>query len=120
MRPETAKTGSIAITFLFTVLSFTFARSNSLADAAYIFTHLLDQSKSVSPLALGLNSINLFIAVLSVVLMEVIQHYQGKGSIRSMIGSKPAMIRWAIYCVAILLILNLGVFGGGSFIYIQF
>lgn len=108
------------ITFIFTVLSFTFARSNSLGDAGYIFTHFFDLSKSVSPFALGLNPFNLLIAIGAIVLMEVIQYYQSKESVRAIIASKPVRVRWAIYCLAILLILNLGDFSGGSFIYIQF
>ncbi len=119
--PTTAKTLSLCITFMFTILSFTFARSKTLADAAYIFTHLFDFSaKSTSVLQLGLNPINFMVAVLMIVFVEVIQRYQSKGSVREMISTKPMALRWAVYCIGILMILNLGVFGGGSFIYLQF
>lgn len=108
------------ITLLFTILSFTFARANNLSDAGYFFTHLFDASKSVSLLTLGLNTVNFFIAISAIVLMEVIQYYQRRGSVREIISSQPWFIRWAIYCFGILTILNLGMFGGGNFIYIQF
>jgi D-alanyl-lipoteichoic acid acyltransferase DltB (MBOAT superfamily) len=109
-----------AITFCFTTMSFTFARANSLSDAGYIFTHFFDSEKSVSLLDLGLEFSNFSVAIISIAVMEWMQHYQTKGSVREMISLTPVMIRWAIYCISILILLNFGEFGGGNFIYIQF
>jgi alginate O-acetyltransferase complex protein AlgI len=112
---------SWAITFLFLCLSASFSRSNNVHDALYFMSHLFKSPPvQVDIFSLGLDPVNFFTAIASIIFMEIVQYYQSRGSIREMIAAKPLVIRWSIYCFALLLILNFGVFETNSFIYIQF
>jgi alginate O-acetyltransferase complex protein AlgI len=112
---------SWAITFLFLCFSFSFSRNNNLSDGFHFITHLFQNPSPQADLySLGLDHINFIVAVAAIIFMEIVQYYQSKGSVREMISRRPVMVRWSIYCFAILAILNFGIFGTNSFIYIQF
>lgn len=120
LKPSTAKLLSISITFLFTLLSFTFVRANTVSEGWYVVTHLFDQSKTVSVLSLGLDSANFMLACLGVALLLFLQFYQPKQSFSSNISAQPVILRWAIYSITALILLNFGILGGKGFIYAQF
>lgn len=120
MSPATAKYLTTGITFIFTLLSFTFVRANTVSEGWYVLTHLFDTTKSVSVYSLGLDPVNFLLACAGVLLLLFLQFYQPKVSFNQAIASKPALVRWSIYGLTALIILNLGILGGKGFIYAQF
>ncbi|MBK6445178.1 MAG: MBOAT family protein [Bacteroidetes bacterium] len=120
MSPLSAKYLTMTITFIFTLLSFTFVRANTVSEGWYVITHLLDQSKLVSFYSLGLDPLNFILACCGVLLLLILQFYQPKINFSQALTSKPAFIRWSVYGLIALVILNLGILGGKGFIYAQF
>ena len=120
MSPLSAKYLTMTITFVFILLSFTFVRANTVSEGWYVITHLLDQSKLVSFYSLGLDPLNFILACCGVLLLLILQFYQPKINFSQALTSKPAFIRWSVYGIIALVILNLGILGGKGFIYAQF
>ena len=120
LSPTTAKYLSISITFIFTLLSFTFVRANTVSEGWYVLTHLFDTSKVVSLFSLGLDPLNFTLACLGTALLLILQFYQPKISFSEALSAKPMLIRWSVYGLIALVILNLGILGGKGFIYAQF
>ena len=120
MSPLSAKYLTMTITFVFTLLSFTFVRANTVSEGWYVITHLFDQSKLVSFYNLGLDHLNFILACCGALLLLILQFYQPKINFSQALTSKPAFIRWSVYGLIALVILNLGILGGKGFIYAQF
>ena len=120
MDPKVAKVMMISLTFIFTILSFTFARANTLSDAWYMLTHIFDSSKQVSLLSLGLNEMNMTIALAGIALLLALHWSNSKTEYRLTLNQQPTLVRWMVYCISILVILNFGILAGSGFIYAQF
>ena len=120
MDKSVARRIMIAITLVFTILSFTFARANTLHDAGYILVHLFDTSKQTSILNLGLDPINLLVGITGIMVLLALQWSDEKQEYRFTISRQPVLVRWSVYGFAMLVILNLGILAGSGFIYAQF
>lgn len=122
--PSLYKLIQISITFILVCFGWIFFRANSLSDAIYVINHMFDGSfKNIygQALTLGLDSFQLNVAIISIVLMELIHLVQEKtNSIRKLVSTKPIWIRWTLYYILILWIIIFGSFGSQEFIYFQF
>lgn len=135
--PVVHKVISIVITFSLVCFAWIFFRANSLNDAVFIIknlhTGLLDYAKTIlsfplkgnfgdvlKPLYLGFNSMEFFLSVISICVLFTINFIQRKTSIRSVIISKPLLLRWIIYLSFLIILLIYGRFENRQFIYMQF
>jgi len=127
-------------TFSIVCFAWIFFRANTLADAAYIITHLFRgfgttslamlsdqlfttlgtnlQLKILYPHVTGFQI--LLIAAAEVVLLEIVEILQRHGTVEGLIGGRPPWLRWAGYYAMAINILLLGVFEQSAFIYFQF
>jgi D-alanyl-lipoteichoic acid acyltransferase DltB (MBOAT superfamily) len=109
----------VFITFHLFVLGAVFFRSKSIADAWYILTHF--PGTNVGALKLNFDFIQMTLMVLVVAVLNVIHLIQERrGSIRSLIRTQPAWLRWVLYVCLCTGILMLGVRGSQQFIYFRF
>ncbi len=107
--------------FILVCFAWIFFRANNLSDAIM----LIKQSAHVHIDQLKLtmfsnNYFELIAAVFFISLLLIIERAMYKGKIFEWIRYKPVWIRWSLYCIIVLVIINFGVFGGNSFIYFQF
>ncbi len=114
----------IGITFSLVTFAWIFFRANSISDAIYViknmfygdFSNLYDQASN-----LGLDSFQLNISIISIILMELVHLLQAKvGSIRDFVSRRPILIRWALYYILVVWIIVFASFGSQEFIYFQF
>jgi D-alanyl-lipoteichoic acid acyltransferase DltB (MBOAT superfamily) len=121
----------VQVLTVFALASFAwiFFRANSLADAGHIIYYSFAGIGNVTELFSGdiyhvlfldTNPKIFYVAVLSIILMEVIHLYQRNGSMRALLATRPAWVRWSLYYGFIAAVLFLGAFGEGQFIYFQF
>jgi D-alanyl-lipoteichoic acid acyltransferase DltB (MBOAT superfamily) len=111
----------MAIVFTLVNLGWIFFRANSISDAIYILTHLFSGlTFDVFHIYIGLDFIDLMIAVFSICFLEFIHLIQEHVRMRQFLKDKPRPIRWSIYISILLMILVFGVFGAKQFIYFQF
>jgi alginate O-acetyltransferase complex protein AlgI len=68
----------------------------------------------------GVNYLELMVTVGAIVLMETIHLLQNHYSMYGLITKQPTIMRWSFYLIAILIIINFGVFTDEEFIYFQF
>jgi alginate O-acetyltransferase complex protein AlgI len=123
--------------FTFSLISFSwiFFRAKNAQDSFYIIGHLFSglgdflHGLLINPMATLIENHNLFLmdqgkydfflAILGIIILEIIQLMQKKGSIREAVASKPWIFRWGLYVGLILVILNFGQISK-AFIYFQF
>jgi alginate O-acetyltransferase complex protein AlgI len=109
----------IMATFHLFVLGAVFFRSKSVADAWYILTHF--PGTNVGALKLNFDYIQISLMLLLVLILNAIHFIQEqRGSIRGLLRSQPAWIRWILYICLCSSILMLGVRGTQQFIYFRF
>lgn len=133
--PKLFKIHQVIITFCLIALSWVFFRANHISDAVYIlkniFTGFFHDLRSVitnennarlALLYLNKNKFTLIIAILPLLFMEMVYLFQRRQSIRAIVSTKPAWVRFSLYYGLILCILFLGQYSGKEqqFIYFQF
>ncbi len=117
--PNALKLVQVTITFALVSFAWIFFRANSLNDAIYIATHLI--TLDVLNLANVFTFLNMTkVALAAIVVLEIVQLVQRRGSLRAMIAAQPTWVRWAIYYLLVMSILLLGKFAEQKFIYFQF
>ena len=115
-------------TFLLVCTGFIFFRSETLTDALGMFRCLTEWNPSVLSmggiLSLGLDIYDLFVLILSLILLAYVESLHQRGSVRKMAADSPLIIRWALYIGLFLVVIVLGQYGSGfdmeSFIYANF
>ena len=91
----------------------------SVSDGWYMITHSVGKTMNTGPLLDDRIQAVMMVAV--VILFMVIQWIQEyRGSIRDLIRSKPAWVRWSLYVLLCFSILMFGVRGAAQFIYFRF
>ncbi len=127
------------ITFMFICFAWIFFRARNIADAFYISGHLFSGVYSffanlftsvwhlgkgagvLQALTLKQSVLEFSIAVCSIIFLLFIHYIQRHGSIRAMLSTKPAWLRWACYCLIAVAIPMFGYFESPrQFIYFQF
>lgn len=117
--PNALKLVQVTITFALVSLAWIFFRANSLNDAMYIAAHL------ITPDVLNLANVFTFlnmtkVALAAIIVLEIVQLVQRRGSLRAMIAAQPTWVRWAAYYLLVMSILLFGKFAEQKFIYFQF
>jgi len=120
---------NVFVTFHLVLFAWVFFRANTVNDAFNIVSKMLN----VDPITfikhattlnfnvnLGLSKYEIFIAICSIIIMEIIHLYQRHNRMREFLSSKPRLIRWSIYYLIIIFILIFGEFNLTQFIYFQF
>ena len=111
----------VRILFTFSLVSFLwiFFRAQSMSDALYIVSHLF---QGIGPLP-GIfpeMTVELSIALVSVGFMFIVHLLQPHDGIREMFARKPLVVRWIIYFLLMLAVMNSGHFSEIPFIYVQY
>jgi alginate O-acetyltransferase complex protein AlgI len=118
----------VVITFILVCFGWIFFRSNSIADALYVITHLFSGIRYAIDInyitrvlsGCGFDKVNFVLSFILIVILEIIQYKQSNCSIRYWLSQKPAYLRWSLYYAIILSIIFLGVISNSTFIYFQF
>jgi D-alanyl-lipoteichoic acid acyltransferase DltB (MBOAT superfamily) len=116
-------------TFVIVTFAWIFFRANNVNSAFYITKHILtgipdlfhklfNHQSVFQPLGLSRNY--LVFSVFLIAFLEAVHYIQIKTNLAEKFNQKPTYIRWAVYYVAILAIIFLGVFENRQFIYFQF
>lgn len=114
------------IVFVLVGYAWIFFRAPSLEIAffivAKIFTGWFDKPALLALLRSTLVDYELLITFSAIAVMEVVHHFQERGSLRLLLAGKPAVIRWALYAGALVCILIFGKLYSvpTDFIYFQF
>jgi len=114
--PRVNKILQISITFLLVCFSWIFFRANTTTDAFHIVKSIVSFSGS-----LFLDKTTIIFGLFAIAILLVIEFFQEYGSINFLsFKTKHWIIEHLAYSLLIILILLLGVFDGGQFIYFQF
>ncbi len=117
-----------ARTFVLITVSWVFFRAESLADGAYIVTRMFSPTLGVltdgSLLELGLTASDLAVALLSAVIVFILEWASLRTDALTIITRRRVMVRWAVYYALILTIVLFGAYGGAyraaDFVYFKF
>ena len=118
----------ISSTFSMVTFAWIFFRAKNVDDASYIITHLfvgfaeyLNASIFFHKLTnLGLSGIEMLVAIISIILMELVHYRQRNMALRQRLSDLSIWQRWSLYYAVILAIIIFGVFNNSQFIYFQF
>jgi D-alanyl-lipoteichoic acid acyltransferase DltB (MBOAT superfamily) len=108
-----------------------FFRANSFSDAFYIVTHLFsgfshwatqwsDHDFMKWNVYAGDSGRKFRVAVLSVVILEILQFLNSRWPLQRWLAARPPLLRWAVYVTAVMVIINSGTVSELPFIYFQF
>lgn len=124
-RPKAYRTLKISVTFLLVCLAYVLFRANSLADAAYIYTHLgtgwgeaVDGLKSI----VSADQAEFVLAMAGIVVVMAPEFMKGHAKLGEAVLAWPAWRRWGLYYAGALSLLLLGAYYGvgQDFIYFRF
>lgn len=133
----------IGYTFFLICLSWIFFRADSISDAIYIVDRIwsgfwldvhsltwqkllvVDHLSAYSFLgsqasALKVSTLELSLSIVFIVLLIVIQWFQGKINVQDTLTHWPGWFRWSLYYLLVMVIILGGIFGNKQFIYFQF
>ena len=105
-------------TFLLVSASFVFFRADSFTEGLHIYRQLFakfnpDIFVNGSLLTLGLDGIEMLIAVASLLILFGVSVLQGKKSVRDRLAAMPIVCRWIILYAALFGVILLGYYGPG-------
>ena len=132
--PSSLRTAwSVASTFALVCVTWVFFRAKNVHDAVTVLTGMARVPLTLRPSAVpraigeltgqtGIGAFAFVVAVLSIAGLELVQYYQRKhGSLRDVLSTKPAWVRWGAYALALLVLLVFSQTSVAStFIYFQF
>jgi alginate O-acetyltransferase complex protein AlgI len=127
-------TGTLQTAGTFSLVTFAwiFFRAPTVSEALYIIGHLLSglgnfilnlynfEYVRATMFKLGFHWEDWLLVLSSIAVLEVVQYFQRRGSVREMLARKPAWMRWSAYYGLMVAILIFGVFNRSQFIYFQF
>ena len=109
------------VTFILAAFAWVFFRANTNADSIYIVKNLFETNSHSFDQILGMIGKNdLYLIIISFLIMEIVQWQQRGRSIAAWFDAKPKWQRWAAYYVILFMILCYGVYNNSQFIYFQF
>src|SRR5690606_37340211 len=103
--------------FMLVYITWVFFRANSLGDAFAVFNQII--SYAGSPY-LGGNGSYLFYAFFAIFLLVTVEFVREFYPRISLFEHQRIEIRYSTYTLLVVIILMIGVFDGGQFIYFQF
>ena len=113
----------ILFTFTLVCVAWVFFRARSFTDAWAILSRCVGDLHITR---MSLNELKLFgqgdlaIALLGIVLLFVIDSAQEKVHLNAFFKARPAVVRWALYCIFGTVLISQGKFVNANFIYFQF
>ena len=109
------------VTFHLVTFAWIAFRATSLQDARTVVVRIFTWAESDQALSVrGFDSIELVLAIVFVLVLEVVQSVQERGSIAAALSRLPSAARLALYAALALVILLFGRFDERAFIYFQF
>jgi alginate O-acetyltransferase complex protein AlgI len=122
-RPQLYRAMKIAVTFVFVCLAYILFRAESLADAAYIFTHLgtgWDKAAYSLRVFTVYWRTDLVIVMAGIAVVMLVEFLQGRVDLGKLLATRPAL-RWTVYYAGAASIALMGAFyGQQQFIYFRF
>lgn len=118
----------IAFTFIIVTFAWIFFRANTIQDALYIvsnmFTFDLANFFSEGYLAMGLNKVNLAVAIISILGLLAVEVMSSNINLIKGVFKTHVVLRWGIYIILIAIVIIYGIYGPAydatQFIYFQF
>ncbi|MHC4183502.1 MAG: MBOAT family O-acyltransferase [Planctomycetota bacterium] len=113
---------NISILFVFSFVCFAhlFFRANSVDDAFQLIRNIFSiDFKSLDLTVPQMGRFDLFIAFVSIAILEIVQAIQCRIQIRQYIAERKLLVRWTVYVVFVSYILVFRM-SGSEFIYFQF
>ena len=110
---------SVIITFCFFIFTSIFFRGNTTLDGFRIIGKLFTNIE-FKWYDLGLSKIEFISVAIFILVLEGVHFMQRKRKMREWLASKPLVLRWSVYIILVLIILNFGEFGEKKFIYFDF
>jgi alginate O-acetyltransferase complex protein AlgI len=120
----------IISTYFLTCFAWIFFRADSLSDSFYIisssfkdFAMVFESGYLESVITkknIGLSYFQFRIALVAILMLEMVQFFQRRFSIREFICTKPFVLRWFFYICAVVIVVLFGKFDSREFIYFQF
>jgi D-alanyl-lipoteichoic acid acyltransferase DltB (MBOAT superfamily) len=111
----------IIITFHLVLIAWIFFRAKTLADAIYIFKHILPiDNYNFDKMDIPLGFFGFTLLIFFIFCMETGNYIQEKIGANKFLAAKSVFFRWGIYLFLLLSILLFGEFGHYNFIYFQF
>lgn len=115
-------------TFVLIDFTWIFFRANTLADSVYVLQNMFSDVSMLFTAGyfrqmmetIGYYANNGTAILVCIVLMFVVELWEGKGELVDRINRCATPVRWAFYYAVILLIVFFGYFGQSQFIYFQF
>jgi alginate O-acetyltransferase complex protein AlgI len=115
------KSINVVITFILAAFAWIFFRANTNADSIYIIKNIFKTNSHSLAEVIGMIGENdLYLIIISFVIMEFVQWQQRGRSISVWFDTKPRWQRWAGYYLILFMILCFGVYNNSQFIYFQF
>ena len=121
---------NIGVTFFYFAFSLIFFRSATVSESFYVITHLFADFRSSTVLFLtkvkmlpvmGLGDFEFKIALVSIVIVQVVDYIQRRGPVCGQVAAQPAWKRFGLYYLLLMGIALFGVFSGKvPFIYFNF
>lgn len=107
--------------FMLVCFAWIFFRASSLNDAFVIIHHSFNLNfDQISLNMLGCNHFELIAGIVSILLLLLIEKNITSPELVTEVNTLRVSVRYPIYILLILFIINFGVFGGNNFIYFQF
>ncbi len=109
------------ITFVLVAFAWIFFRANTNADAIYIARNIFKSSShSLDHVIYMIGKNDLYLIIISFLIMEGVQWLQRGKNLSEWIDAKPRWQRWGAYYLILFMILCYGVYNNSQFIYFQF
>lgn len=126
--PTLYKIIQVGITFGLVSFSWIFFRAQNMQEAFYIVSNLFNNLSNVLSLGglkasisgFGFDRYDYLIAIISILIMEIVQKLQRNESVSELFTKQKMWIRWPAYYALVFAIILFGVFGQSDFIYFQF
>jgi hypothetical protein len=111
----------VSSTFFLAAFAWIFFRAATFSDAVTIIKNSLQVSKAQLGLyMLGKDTYNFVLCFVFIGLMEIVHWYMRKGDVNYLLNKQTVYVRWLVYVLFLLLIINFGILGNHQFIYFQF
>lgn len=115
------KWAQCASVFILVTFAWIFFRAKNINDAFIIIKNSFKfDSEKITESVFGFSLNQLYYGFFFIGLLLTIEWLMRGKKVREYISEKPLIMRWSIYVVLILFILNFGIFGNNTFIYFQF
>ncbi|GAB3510012.1 MBOAT family protein [Emticicia fontis] len=110
-----------SITFVLVAFAWIFFRANTNTEAIYIAKNIFRHSShSLDHVIYMIGKNELYLIIISMVIMETVQWLQRGKNLSTWIDVKPRWQRWGAYYLILFMILCYGVYNNSQFIYFQF